>query len=123
MYCFGVFGLALVLLGVVQGYPQFGSQDERRPWLLDQQQSRPQTPVRQPQFPQVQGPSSSTTTGATPVNQEPRYLACLQMCPKTSEYNPICGSDNNNYYNQNIFNCAVRCGLDIQRVHQGICRT
>ncbi|KAH8232754.1 hypothetical protein KR038_007591, partial [Drosophila bunnanda] len=107
-------GLALLLLGVVQGYPQLDSQDERRPWLLDQQRNpwlRPQTKDRQPQLPTVPEASSSTTTGATPINQEPRYLACLQTCPKTSEYNPICGSDNNNYYNQNIFNCAVRCGL------------
>ncbi|KAH8235279.1 hypothetical protein KR032_011977, partial [Drosophila birchii] len=106
-------GLALLLLGVVQGYPQRGPPDEQ--WLLNQQQNpwlRPQTPGRQPQFPPVPGSSSSTTTtAATPANQEPRYLACLQTCPATSEYNPICGSDNNNYYNLNKFNCAVTCGL------------
>ncbi|XP_017028773.1 uncharacterized protein Kaz1-ORFB [Drosophila kikkawai] len=122
MDCFGIFALAFLLLGVVQGYPQLGSQEERRPWLVGQQQ---QNPWLRPQIPQVPDASSTitTTTASTPANQEPRYLACLQTCPITSEYNPICGSDNNNYYNLNRFNCAVGCGLDIQRVHQGICRT
>ncbi|KAH8297865.1 hypothetical protein KR054_012280, partial [Drosophila jambulina] len=91
--------VTLLMLGVVQGYPQV----ENRPWL--QQQQNPWL------RPQPQSSSSSTTTAATPANQEPRYLACLQTCPATSEYNPICGSDNNNYYNQNKFNCAVSCGL------------
>ncbi|KAH8365484.1 hypothetical protein KR093_001270 [Drosophila rubida] len=51
-----------------------------------------------------------TTTTAAPT-ASPRVLACIQSCPATSEYNPICGSDNVNYYNGGRFDCAVRCGL------------
>ncbi|ALC43924.1 Kaz1-ORFB, partial [Drosophila busckii] len=54
-----------------------------------------------------------TTTARPAVSTTPsaRYLACFNRCQATSEYNPICGSDNVNYYNPGRFDCALRCGL------------
>ncbi|KAM8710961.1 hypothetical protein ACLKA7_017574 [Drosophila subpalustris] len=63
-----------------------------------------------------------STTTAAPTTASPRVLACIQSCPATSEYNPVCGSDNVNYYNEGRFNCAVRCGQNVRRLHLGICR-
>jgi len=81
-------------------YPQF---DNGNPWL------RPQQPKQPLLFPD--GGGSTTTTTPRPTTQSPRFYACLQSCPATSEYNPICGSDSVNYYNENKFNCAINCGL------------
>ncbi|XP_016981909.1 uncharacterized protein LOC108046602 [Drosophila rhopaloa] len=112
----GIFGFALLLIGIamVHCYPQnqLGAQWQN-PWL------RPQQPD-QPPISSDRGRSSTTTT-ARPTTQSPQYYACFQSCGATSEYNPICGSDNVNYYNENKFNCALGCGLRIRQVHNGIC--
>lgn len=54
----------------------------------------------------------STTTAAptTATTASPQYLNCLQNCPSTSEYNPICGSDSIDYHNSGRLSCAQRCG-------------
>ncbi|XP_034482340.1 uncharacterized protein LOC117787829 [Drosophila innubila] len=64
-----------------------------------------------------------STTTAAPTTASPRVRACIQSCPATSEYNPICGSDNVNYFNEGRFNCAVGCGQNVRRLHLGICST
>ncbi|XP_017057983.1 uncharacterized protein LOC108099148 [Drosophila ficusphila] len=113
-------GLVLILVAVVNCYPQFdnGNRFEapwQNPWTRPQQSGQPPTsPV---------GSGSPTTTTARPTTQSPRYYACLQSCPATSEYNPICGSDNVIYYNENKFNCALTCGLSIRQLYRGVCQT
>ncbi|EDV38940.1 uncharacterized protein Dana_GF24746 [Drosophila ananassae] len=116
------FGIILVVcclwVGCGQGRPQiFGGNDPfLNPW-----NRQPTGPVIQPTPPTQGDDASSTTTTARPTTPSPRYLACLQTCPATSEYNPICGSDNIVYYNENKFNCAVFCGQNVQRLRNGIC--
>ncbi|XP_061399465.1 DIS3-like exonuclease 2 [Musca vetustissima] len=56
------------------------------------------------------GISSTTVAPNTPTTASPQYLLCLQSCPSTMEYNPICGSDNINYHNNGRLVCAQRCG-------------
>eukprot|EP00099_Drosophila_melanogaster_P020529 NP_612013.3 Kaz1-ORFB, isoform A [Drosophila melanogaster] len=107
-----VSGLALLLIGMAQCYPQF---DSENPWL------RPRQPTEPTISPNAGG--STPANAAPPTTQSPRYFACFHSCPATSEYNPICGSDNVNYYNENKFNCALNCGLNIRKVHKGICQT
>ncbi|XP_016957955.1 uncharacterized protein LOC108029960 isoform X1 [Drosophila biarmipes] len=106
----GLVGIAILLIGMAHCYPQF---DNGNPWL------RPQQPNQLSLLPD--GGGSTTTTTPRPTTQPPRFYACLQSCPATSEYNPICGSDSVNYYNENKFNCALNCGLNIQQLHRGIC--
>ncbi|EDW32983.1 GL16115 [Drosophila persimilis] len=100
-------GIALLIVGL-SAYPQSSNElGVGNPWLAS---------------PQQQPESGGTTTTPQPTTQSPQYLACLQSCPATSEYNPICGSDNVNYYNGGKFDCAVRCGQNIRRIHLGACR-
>lgn len=40
----------------------------------------------------------------------PQFLECLQRCPTTSEYNPVCASNRQMYGNEQKFNCARSCG-------------
>lgn len=65
---------------------------------------------------QVPGPGNNgvvqTTTVApgTATTASPQFLACMQSCPSTMEYNPVCGTDNENYHNGGRLSCAQRCG-------------
>ncbi|XP_022221380.1 uncharacterized protein LOC111073389 [Drosophila obscura] len=107
MESIGLLSIALLIVGL-SAYPQSGN-ELGNPWLATPQ-------------PQPENGGSTTTARPTPTTQSPEYLSCLQSCPATSEYNPICGSDNVNYYNGGKFDCAVRCGQNIRRIHLGACR-
>ncbi|XP_023174224.2 uncharacterized protein LOC111601730 [Drosophila hydei] len=100
-----VFGL---LIAAVAAHPQFQRWEED----LTQTFIRGQ-PVT----------STRPTTTAQPTTASPRIQACIQTCPATSEYNPICGSDGVNYYNEGRLNCAIRCGQNVRFIHLGICST
>lgn len=85
------------------------------------QPNRPNRPNR-PMFndfpPFTNGPSTTvvnvplqSTTQATVTTRSPAYRQCLSsLCPTTNEYNPVCGSDNVNYDNQQKLHCANFCG-------------
>ena len=61
--------------------------------------------------------TAAPTTGATVTTASPQYLACLQSCPSTMEYNPVCGSDNENYHNSGRLSCAQRCGKGKSKIN------
>lgn len=45
------------------------------------------------------------------VNEPPRsFINCMRNCQTTSQYNPICGSDNMTYHNDQKLLCAQNCG-------------
>ncbi|XP_022815154.1 sporozoite surface protein 2-like [Spodoptera litura] len=46
---------------------------------------------------------------------------CVQDCPSTSEYNPVCGTDNVTYINPGKFLCAQNCGVAVQLLQRGRC--
>ncbi|XP_038214691.1 putative uncharacterized protein DDB_G0282499 [Zerene cesonia] len=46
---------------------------------------------------------------------------CVQDCPTSTRYNPLCGSDNITYFNREKFECAVKCGIDVMIVRKGPC--
>ncbi|XP_004533434.1 uncharacterized protein LOC101459186 isoform X2 [Ceratitis capitata] len=56
-----------------------------------------------------------------PTTATPQFLDCFGNCPTTSEYNPICASNQQQYQNPQKFDCARRCGADIQIVRRGAC--
>ncbi|XP_075975613.1 uncharacterized protein LOC142976219 [Anticarsia gemmatalis] len=41
-------------------------------------------------------------------------LFCISTCPVTSEYNPVCGTNNVTYTNRGHLNCAISCGADVK---------
>uniref|UniRef100_A0A0A1WR30 Uncharacterized protein C34E10.8 n=1 Tax=Zeugodacus cucurbitae TaxID=28588 RepID=A0A0A1WR30_ZEUCU len=40
----------------------------------------------------------------------PQFLNCFGSCPTTSEYNPVCASNQQQYQNPQKFECARQCG-------------
>ncbi|XP_015184722.1 PREDICTED: uncharacterized protein LOC107070755 [Polistes dominula] len=67
---------------------------------------------------------TETTTRATPAPVtpgSPDYENCISSCVPTSEYNPVCGSDNITYDNPGRLNCAVFCGKNIKTSSYGRC--
>ncbi|GAB1866523.1 Kazal-like domain-containing protein [Camponotus japonicus] len=64
--------------------------------------------------------NSTTTTTPQSVNQ---YNACIISCPVTTEYNPVCGTDNVDYTNPGGLGCAGRCGKEVTLQYYGRCST
>ncbi|RZB73473.1 Kazal 1 domain containing protein [Asbolus verrucosus] len=54
-------------------------------------------------------PTSKPPVTTTDKNQE--YKNCVQKCPTTPEYNPVCGTNSVTYDNESKLNCARRCGI------------
>ncbi|KAJ8730770.1 hypothetical protein PYW08_002183 [Mythimna loreyi] len=46
---------------------------------------------------------------------------CVQDCPSTSEYAPVCGTDNVTYVNPGKFDCAQKCGVAVHLQKVGRC--
>lgn len=52
-----------------------------------------------------------TTPSTTTTAQPPQFTRCIETCPKTAQYNPVCGSNRQTYNNISVLRCARRCGL------------
>nr|AAV91424.1 protease inhibitor 1 [Lonomia obliqua] len=46
---------------------------------------------------------------------------CIRNCPVTSEYNPVCGTDNVTYTNPGRLTCAQSCGINVSLARQSPC--
>ncbi|XP_014094824.1 uncharacterized protein [Bactrocera oleae] len=55
------------------------------------------------------------------TTSSPQFLNCFGSCLTTSEYNPVCASNQQQYQNPQKFDCARQCGADIQIVRRGAC--
>ncbi|CAG9133592.1 unnamed protein product [Plutella xylostella] len=51
----------------------------------------------------------------------PREAQCIQQCPVTSEFNPVCGSDGQEYSNPGRLDCARGCGRGVTLARSGPC--
>ncbi|KAL5290883.1 hypothetical protein ACFFRR_010337 [Megaselia abdita] len=96
----------------------FPEDDNER--VLPTQQPTPPTP------PTTTSRPTQSTTGfpglsETTTNPPPGFFNCLQNCPTTPEYNPICGSNRVQYFNEQKFNCARRCGAQVNIARRGSC--
>ncbi|KAF2896906.1 hypothetical protein ILUMI_09269 [Ignelater luminosus] len=65
---------------------------------------------------------SQLPTGTTTTTPSPRYTNCVNACPSTPQYAPVCGTDSVSYYNVQRLKCAQGCGLNVQQAHLGTCR-
>ncbi|XP_076651508.1 uncharacterized protein LOC143358332 [Halictus rubicundus] len=64
--------------------------------------------------------TGSTTTARTDAGDN---TECVNNCPRTLEYNPLCGTDMMLYSNPGHLNCAVMCGKDVRINYYGPCRS
>ncbi|KAI5642695.1 hypothetical protein NE865_05221 [Phthorimaea operculella] len=72
----------------------------------------------------VQIPPTTTEAGRINYPSSTESAAkrqCVQDCQTTSEYNPVCGSDNITYINPGKFVCARNCGLNVFVQSRGRC--
>ncbi|XP_063989409.1 uncharacterized protein LOC135168797 isoform X2 [Diachasmimorpha longicaudata] len=66
-------------------------------------------------------PNSGDTSGTTTTTPSPAMTRCMQNCPVTGQYNPVCGSDNVVYSNIGKLECAASCGTPVTFRHFGQC--
>lgn len=65
---------------------------------------------------------STTTQGTTTTRAPQSYRRCLNACPRTYEYNPVCGTDGNTYSNAQTLKCARSCGQNVNLRRPGTCQ-
>ncbi|KAJ8723431.1 hypothetical protein PYW08_003343 [Mythimna loreyi] len=65
--------------------------------------------------------TSTTTTVAVPTTLPPNVLDCIRRCPVTSEYNPVCGTDDLTYNNLGHLHCSSFCGVQVEFKHNLRC--
>ncbi|KAL7010841.1 hypothetical protein ACKWTF_013972 [Chironomus riparius] len=75
-------------------------------------------------------PTTPRTTTTTKSPQTTTSLAeslvqrdCVEKCIERppSQYDPVCGSNNETYYNDGRLYCAADCGVDVTLVRRGTC--
>ncbi|CAG9578720.1 unnamed protein product [Danaus chrysippus] len=68
---------------------------------------------RQNKTEKVTIPARPSDISLQTVHKSPsRMKQCVQDCPTTSDYSPRCGSDNVTYFNEEKFQCSLKCGFD-----------
>ncbi|XP_076758662.1 uncharacterized protein LOC143427998 [Xylocopa sonorina] len=68
-------------------------------------------------------PLTDSTTTVSSTTTDRNFTLCLWACPRTPEYNPVCGSDNNTYDSPGQLSCAGNCGKPITLKYYGQCST
>ncbi|XP_076241650.1 uncharacterized protein LOC143183805 [Calliopsis andreniformis] len=51
------------------------------------------------------------------------FKECIENCPTSTEYEPLCGTDNVEYINPEAIACAQRCGIDVKIKYYERCST
>lgn len=97
-----------------QSQQPFTQQQQQQQQQPSQQQFNQQQPNQNQQsFNQFQPtqptPSIPVTTPSAIPAQSPQLIACTRNCPTTSEYNPVCGSDQVTYNNIRRLDCQNMC--------------
>ncbi|XP_015127845.1 uncharacterized protein LOC107048913 [Diachasma alloeum] len=74
-----------------------------------------------PLNPTEPSPNPRDTSGTTTTTPSPAMARCMQNCPVTAQYNPVCGSDNVVYSNIGRLECAISCGTPVTFRYFGQC--
>ncbi|KAJ2951039.1 hypothetical protein O0L34_g5415 [Tuta absoluta] len=68
------------------------------------------------------GTNPQTSPRATSESEDLlAQTVCIRSCPVTSEYNPVCGSNNVTYSNPGRLECAKFCGVDVSLRRNSAC--
>lgn len=117
--------ISIVFFGCCSARPQFNS----NPFLNQPGQFPQQFPQfqqqQQPQQPPLQQPATTAAappTTAAPVTTTPgpAFFRCFESCPTTSQYSPVCGSDAQNYHNDQKLRCTNECGRRVNNNWTGL---
>ncbi|XP_068617245.1 uncharacterized protein [Battus philenor] len=68
-------------------------------------------------------PNVSTTDNNTNTLSEADIQQCIQGCPVTPEFNPVCGSNRVTYSNPGRLICAQACGVNVNLLRTSPCPT
>ncbi|XP_063362792.1 mucin-2-like [Cydia amplana] len=99
--------------------PQHSSNDADRVVFPDFNNQVPTTRAPQPTRPVT---TSTTTVRPTTTDRSLLDLViCIRACPTTSEYNPVCGTNNVTYNNPGALQCARNCGINVGVARQAPC--
>ncbi|CRK86237.1 CLUMA_CG000187, isoform A [Clunio marinus] len=81
----------------------------------------PNNQQSQNQFTQTTPPAPTPA----PTTLAPAVQQCVDTCiaRTTSQYNPVCGTDQQNYHNQARLDCARDCGANVSLERVGVCPT
>ncbi|VVC92013.1 uncharacterized protein LOC126975227 [Leptidea sinapis] len=65
--------------------------------------------------------TSTTMSPDTTARTDIQIVTCMNTCPMTLDYNPVCASDGVTFQNIGHLLCAVKCGIDVRIERLGAC--
>lgn len=67
-------------------------------------------PTQKP-IPTVRPTKMTTQSAITKTPSFNEIKSCVLQCPHTSQYQPLCGSNNMTFKNKGEYDCFLKCGL------------
>ncbi|CAB3254583.1 unnamed protein product [Arctia plantaginis] len=69
----------------------------------------------------METPTVTTEQDVEEVTLSQEVIECTKRCISTSEYNPVCGTNEETYTNPGKLECAKFCGIDVKLSYKGFC--
>ncbi|CAH0587052.1 unnamed protein product [Chrysodeixis includens] len=66
-------------------------------------------------------PETTPSLDEGPPTLSPEIINCLETCPATPEFNPVCGTNFVMYENEGRLFCAKSCGIDVSILRRSLC--
>ncbi|XP_033214911.1 uncharacterized protein LOC117171577 [Belonocnema kinseyi] len=93
------------------------------PWVWGEDSSNNQNPfIRTTKPPRTMRTTQPTNTENSVNPKDAPSPRVCPGCPRTPQFNPVCGSDNATYDNANAVDCANTCGPKIEILFYAACR-
>ncbi|XP_026743782.1 uncharacterized protein LOC113505340 isoform X3 [Trichoplusia ni] len=66
-------------------------------------------------------PDTTISLDEGPPTLSPDIIRCIETCPATPEFNPVCGTNYVMYENEGKLFCAKSCGIDVSILRRSLC--